>query len=234
MLNSSTKIILITLFSIAMGYMEAVIVVYLRALYYPAGFNFPLIPMDNRIIVTELFRETATIIMLLLIGILTGRGTTQKFVYFLYAFAIWDIFYYVFLKVLINWPDSLFTWDILFLIPVPWVGPVIAPVILSITIILLTLEVLLLNKRNYLVTLNFRDWLLLISGSLVIIISFTIDYLRIIMASQVNTSSNMLENLHSFIPVSYNWWLFAIGEMLILFDLILIYLKRSKYKTTEN
>lgn len=234
MLNSSTKIILITLFSIAMGYMEAVIVVYLRALYYPAGFNFPLIPMDNQIMVTELFREAATIIMLLVIGILTGRGTTQKFAFFLFAFAIWDIFYYVFLKVLINWPDSIFTWDILFLIPVPWVGPVIAPVILSTTMILLTLEVLLLHKRNDLVTLNFRDWLLLISGSLVIIISFTIDYLRIIMASQVNTSSNMLENLRSFIPVSYNWWLFAIGEMLILFDLILIYLKRSKYKTTEN
>lgn len=234
MLNSGSKVLLITAFSIAMGYMESVIVVYLRALYYPAGFNFPLIPMDNQIMVTELFREAATIIMLVIIGILTGKGTTQKFAFFLYAFAIWDIFYYVFLKVLINWPASLFTWDILFLIPVPWVGPVIAPVILSITMILLTLEVLLLHKRNYLVTLNFVDWVLLISGSLVVILSFTIDYFRIILDSQGNIASNMLENLRNFIPVSYNWWLFTIGEMLILFDLTLIYLKRSKYKTAEN
>ena len=45
MSNSHTilnKVLALTLFSIAMGLLEAVVVMYLRELYYPAGFAFPL------------------------------------------------------------------------------------------------------------------------------------------------------------------------------------------------
>src|SRR6201998_1661345 len=108
----------LTAFSIAMGFLETAVVIYLRKLYYPHGFQFPLVPIDNDIAMVEFLREAATIIMLLGIGIIAGKNTSQKFGIFIYCFAVWDIFYYVFLKLLLGWPESLFTWDILFIIPV--------------------------------------------------------------------------------------------------------------------
>src|SRR5579859_4688314 len=130
-----TRMIWLTLFSIAMGFLETAVVVYLRKIYYPHGFQFPLTPVDPDIGLVEFLREAATIIMLVGIGIIAGKNTSQKFAIFLYCFAVWDIFYYVFLKLLLGWPESLFTWDILFLIPVPWVGPVLAPSIVALTMI---------------------------------------------------------------------------------------------------
>lgn len=224
------KIFLLTIFSIAMGYMESAIVVYLRALYYPDGFNFPLVPLDNHILVTELLREAATIIMLAVMGAISGKGFAQKFVYFLYCFAIWDIFYYIFLWLLIGWPASLFTWDILFLLPVPWIGPVLAPVILSLTMILLTILVLSLHSRGYDVRFGALDWSLLITGSLVVIFSFTKDYFGIIGDTSTTDSRTMMDNLRNFIPQSYNWLIFMIGEVMILADLVFIFLRKDRYK----
>jgi hypothetical protein len=113
----------LTLFSIAMGYMESAIVVYLRKIYYPDGFQFPLTPIEVHIRLTEILREAATLIMLITIGIVAGKTKLQRFSFFIFCFGIWDIFYYVFLKMLLGWPATIFDWDILFLIPVPWVGP---------------------------------------------------------------------------------------------------------------
>ena len=113
-----------------MGFMETAVVVYLRKIYYPDGFQFPLIPIDADIALVEFLREAATITMLLGIGILTGKTSSQKFAFFIYCFAIWDIFYYVFLKVLLDWPESRFTWDIIILIPEHWVGHEIDPCII--------------------------------------------------------------------------------------------------------
>ena len=61
--------------------------------------------------------------MLLAVAYIAGGNGPQRFGYFLLSFGIWDVFYYVFLKVLIGWPESLLTWDVLFLIPLTWVGP---------------------------------------------------------------------------------------------------------------
>src|SRR4051812_6467788 len=126
----------LTLFSIAMGYLETAVVVYLRSMYFPAGFDHPVLSIPQNIAVTELWREIATLVMLIGAGIMAGKNGSQRFGFFIYCFAVWDIFYYVFLKVLLDWPESLFAWDVLFLLPVPWVGPVIAPVIVSLTMIL--------------------------------------------------------------------------------------------------
>ena len=123
----------LTLFSIAMGFLESAVVQYLREISYPGGFEFPLVPIDNRLAVTEVIRESATIMMLIAVSCLSGRTLSERFAWFLYCFAVWDIFYYIFLKFLIGWPASFMTWDVLFLIPAPWVGPVIAPVIVSST-----------------------------------------------------------------------------------------------------
>src|ERR1700728_4235989 len=99
------KIFWLTAFAIPMGFMEAAVVVYLREIYYANGFRFPLTPVQPSIGMTEFLREAATIIMLLAIGILTGKNTSQKFGIFIFCFGVWDIFYYVFLKALVGWPE---------------------------------------------------------------------------------------------------------------------------------
>ena len=122
------KILWVMIFAVAMALVESAVVVYLRELHYPEGFRFPLKLIIDKTVIVELYREIATVIMLLSIGALVGKIFWERFAYFLIAFGVWDIFYYIWLKVFIDWPASLFEWDILFLIPFPWIGPVIAPV----------------------------------------------------------------------------------------------------------
>jgi hypothetical protein len=93
-------LLVVSLFSIAMGLFESAVVIYMREILYPEGFGFPLSPVQPDMMLTELLREGATIIMLLGIGFLAGRNTSERFAWFLYSFAIWDIFYYVFLRLL--------------------------------------------------------------------------------------------------------------------------------------
>ena len=124
-----------TAFAIAMANVETMIVVYLRRLYHPAGFAFPLGRIDPPTYLLELTREACTLAMLATFGIAAGRTKVGKGAYFLLVFGLWDIFYYVWLKIFLHWPASLFTWDILFLIPIPWVGPVLAPVSVACTMI---------------------------------------------------------------------------------------------------
>ena len=136
-------LLIISLFSVAMGFLESAVVVYLRDILYPGGFDFPLSPIPVDLAVTELLREVATLVMLVTIGILVSNRFSTGFAWFIYSFAIWDIFYYVFLKLLLGWPESLFTWDVLFLIPTTWTGPVLSPVLVSLSMILLALVILL-------------------------------------------------------------------------------------------
>lgn len=211
----------LTLFSIAMGFLESSVVIYLRELYYPHGFVFPLVLMPHTMALVELFREAATIIMLASIGIIAGRNTAQRFSFFIYSFAVWDIFYYIFLKAALDWPDSLFTWDILFLIPVPWVGPVIAPCIISLTMIILTLIIIFAAEKENHVRINLTQWLLLITGALVLVISFIWDYLNYVHGSghsvwTPTSKKEMFYEIAQYTPQSFNWLLFWVGEFLLL------------------
>jgi hypothetical protein len=138
-LNWKGRFLWIAVFAIAMGFLEAIVVVYLRELYYPDGFEFPLRLMSADLVRAEWIREIATLVMLAGIGIIAGRNGLQRLFYALFAFGVWDIFYYVALKLLLGWPASLLTWDLLFLIPVSWLGPVLAPAINSLTMILMAM-----------------------------------------------------------------------------------------------
>lgn len=117
----------ITAYAVAMGYLEASVVVYLRGLLNITNATVEL----HGYMGVEIGREAATIVMLAAAGWLAGRGWRERVAYFAYAFGIWDMLYYVFLKVLIGWPGSFFSPDVLFLIPVRWTGPVLAPVLIS-------------------------------------------------------------------------------------------------------
>ncbi|MCF7824840.1 MAG: hypothetical protein K9N35_11790 [Candidatus Marinimicrobia bacterium] len=129
------KLLLITAISIAFAFIESSVVTYLRELFYPEGFHFPIKEIPHFLILVELGREAATIVLLLGLAFLAGHSQSERFAYFSLAFGVWDIFFYIWLKILINWPESLFTWDILFLIPLPWTGPVISPVLVSLALI---------------------------------------------------------------------------------------------------
>src|SRR3990167_3497061 len=115
------KLSLITLFGIAFGHLEGVVVYYLRLVLTS---NLPLQNWTNSLLFVEQTREIATIIMLVVFAWLIGKTNWEKLAVFLWTFAIWDLFYYLSLYLMLGWPSSLTTIDILFLIPASWVAPV--------------------------------------------------------------------------------------------------------------
>src|SRR5919109_3255329 len=164
-------------FAITMAYLESTIVVYLRRIYYHdrGGFDFPLVIIDTPTLLLEVGREACTIIMLATVGIASGRTKVGKFAFFLLLFGVWDIFYYIWLKVFLNWPPSLLTWDVLFLIPIPWVSPVLAPVSVAGTMIGMALVLLHLEARGPVLAAGKTVWLAQTVAALIIIYSFIMD-----------------------------------------------------------
>jgi len=223
-----------------MGYIESAVVIYMREILYPEGFQFPLAPIETQLAITEIIREIATLIVLLCIGMITGRTFTEKFAWFLYSFAIWDIFYYVFLKILIGWPESLMTWDILFLVPVTWVGPVITPLIVSVTMILSAMILVFYNEKNEMVKINRIEWALFITGSLILILSWTWDYSGYILEHftfrEIWTvpSEDLYRIAGQYIPRKFNWGLFWIGEVIIATGIVLLILRLRKTSTIKS
>ncbi len=202
------KVPAIIVWAVAFAYVEASVVEYLRALYYPlskGGFAFPVLTLDqlqamgeehlDRLVV-EVGREIATLAMLATVAAAAAKNRREGWAHFMIAFGVWDIFYYVWLKVFVNWPDSLMTWDLLFLVPVPWVSPVAAPVIVSIVMIVSGLIVLSCEARNRPLLAKWPDWAALTTGGLILIVSFCWDYRNIMLGG---------------IPSPFNWPLFAIG-----------------------
>ena len=122
---------IVCLFAAAMGVLEAAVVVYLRRIYYPGGFGFPLAPMEASILRIEVIREAMTILMLVCVALLAADRAWPRLMAFIVAFGVWDIAYYAGLKAFLDWPASLLAPDILFLIPRVWVGPVLAPILVS-------------------------------------------------------------------------------------------------------
>jgi hypothetical protein len=227
------KIFFLTIFSIAMGFLESIVVVYLRQLYYPEGFGFPLREAIWEGLSLEYFREIATLVMLLSLSVLAGRTAYERFSYFLYCFGVWDIFYYAGLKVLLNWPPSLFTWDVLFLIPLVWLAPVLAPIACATTIIIFSGFMLYYQSKGYMVRINLLEWSFISSGALVIFITFIWDYSKIIIQGEFLRKFFLLAtDLHfksiatSYIPSTYNWHFFILGEFLIFCSLVL-FVKRT-------
>jgi hypothetical protein len=225
-----TTLIGLVIYSIAMGFLEGAVVVYLREILYPEGFAFPMKAMPASLLIPEILREGATLIMLLAVGILAGRNLKERFAWFIFCFGIWDIFYYVFLKWMIGWPDSLFTWDILFLIPVVWTGPVLAPVIVSMIMIALALILIEQGERRAHERVRQMSCALIGTGAIVVYISFTWDYLAFI--SRNAPGNGFLEKLISpagtglmfqYIPDWFNWLLFLTGVALLVFGMIILF-----------
>jgi hypothetical protein len=173
--------------------------------------------IETEVAIVELWREAATIVMLLAVGMLAGRTRAERFAWFIYCFGVWDLVYYAFLKYALDWPESLLTWDILFLLPVPWVGPVIAPCIVAATMCILALTAVRFTDRGLDASMTTRERVLLWTGAVVIIVSFTLDWVRTdgpTFWANIAEGRDLLHGLDNYVPTSFPWWIFVAGEAL--------------------
>jgi hypothetical protein len=207
----------LVLFSIAFGYVEAAVVAYLRSMYAPLRAHFyptvppselfPLLTFDQlsasgpehaiRLRI-ELGREFATLTMLASVALIAARKTREWLAAFLVCFGTWDIAFYLSLKILLDWPASLLTWDILFLLPVPWVGPVIAPILVSLSMIGAGLTVLWREHDSKPVYIARSRWALIVLGGAMVVGAFVWDFRNTAIGGT---------------PNAFNWILFFAGEV---------------------
>lgn len=218
------------IFFLAMAFLESAVVVYLRALYYPGGFEFPVIPMSKGLVKTEIWREVATLVMLLAPGALVTLSALERFAWFCFGFGVWDLGYYFWLKLLVDWPASWQTWDLLFLVPMPWVGPVWAPCLIALGLIILSVHVLHFRSIGKGLTISLGTWSLLIIGALLMIFSFMLDpmihgFSGTDLMTEIQNEQGIVGRKASgvpYVPSHFPWawylagWLFAFAGMILL------------------
>ena len=210
-------VLALLLFGAAFGYLEAAVVTYLRAPHEPARQRFypgrapaelfPLLTLDQvhaapgqtQALAIEIGREAATILMLAAVALAVARNAGDWAAAFVILFGTWDITFYVFLKVLLDWPASILTWDVLFLIPVPWAGPVLAPVLVSAVMIAAGVWHLRRDAYGDPVGIGVALWSGIVTGAAVIVVSFAMDY-RNLMAGGM--------------PHPFNWSVFSAGLLI--------------------
>ena len=228
-LTLKQKIVTALVFSIAMAFLESAVVIYLRFLLYPEGFTLPLKSMSNTLIITELGREAATIIMLAAAGYMLATNKLSRFAWFLFCFAVWDIFYYVFLYLLLGWPKNILDWDILFLIPVAWYGPVLTPCLVALSMAGLALLIVNYEHKGALRRFRKREWGTLLIGSSTILFTFMWPFYHHAMQTgkeiSLPNSRKLVEASLSYIPATYNWAIYFIG-LAIIWAGILTYWRR--------
>lgn len=231
-LKFENKIIIATLFSIAMAMLESAVVIYLRYLLYNGEFNFPVSGMPRILIITELAREVATLIMLFAVGYMLAQTKLSRFAWFLYCFAIWDIFYYVFLYLLLDWPKSILGWDILFLLPTPWYGPVLTPCLVALSMIGLALIIVRYEHKGAIRRLRKREWGSMLIACGIILFTFMWPFLEFAGSKKANGqgwewpgTTQLINSGISFIPDTYNWLLYFVG-LALLVGSIIVYWRR--------
>lgn len=200
--------VLVVVFAIGMAWVEAASVYYLRSMVdriEPYQEN-PL-PIRGVLGPVELVREAATLVMLLTVGMLAGRTWHKRLGYTAIAFGIWDIHYYVFLRMICDWPKSLFDWDILFLLPLPWWGPVLAPVCIALLMIVWGTLASQFPDRSSATSLTWTVCGLTWLGIALALCVFMADSLR--------TVHQGLDVTRTVLPKSFNWSMFCVALVLM-------------------
>jgi len=195
------NLVLVGIFAVAMAYLESAVVVYLRAMYGIEDLLRDINFKPDVYTFIEVGREAATIIMLAMVALIAGNSRQKKLGYFFFSFSIWDIFYYIWLFIFIRWPKSLFEWDVLFLIPLPWWGPVISPILIS--ILLFTIGYLLIKEYRYNITL--LDWTIISVSIVLLLYTFVEDSIKIILSGN--------GDLTSVLPTTFNWPIFIVSYL---------------------
>lgn len=197
------------LFSIAMAYVESAVVVYLRKIYGISDLILSVPPFDPQIGAIELGRELATLAMLLTVGWVAGKRFQSRLGFAVFAFGVWDSFYYIWLKVFIGWPQTLLDPDLLFLIPLPWWGPVLAPVLIAALMVIGGALVVIMDERELHVRLSLIDWIILAGGIQTILYTFIADALAILPAD--------MQTLSQLRPSEFNWAVYLVGFTMLVF-----------------
>ena len=199
--------LLVVVFAIGMAWVEAACVYYLRTMVdriEPYQEN-PL-PIRGILGSVELVREAATLVMLLTVGMLAARPWHKRLGFAAIAFGVWDIFYYAFLRLICGWPRSLVDWDILFLLPLPWWGPVLAPV--SIAMLMIVGGTLASQTTDHgAPTLTWTSWGLSWLGMALALYVF--------MADSLHTVYQGLDATRQVLPRTFNWAVFCVALTLM-------------------
>ena len=181
---------------------------------------FPLITLrqleaagDSHTVEIEVGREAATLVMLAAAGLAIAGNFRQWLAGFMISFGVWDIFYYVFLRVLLGWPKSLATWDLLFLMPVPWASPVVAPVLVSLSMIAAGAAILWRDAADRPIEFRASHWALILGGGLTVIVAFCWDWRHTMSGGW---------------PHPFHWPLFALGEAIGMAGFLHACLSRAK------
>jgi hypothetical protein len=200
--------LVVVAFAVGMAWVEAATVFYLRAMVdriEPYQTN-PL-PIRGVLGEVELVREAATLLMLLTIGMLAAQGWRKRWAYTAIAFGVWDILYYVFLRIMCGWPRSVLDWDILFLLPLPWWGPVIAPVSIALLMIAWGTVTTQLPDRAHAEPPPRLAWGAGGIGVTIALYVFMADSLRMIHKGQ--------EAIRQVLPTSFEWTWFCVALALM-------------------
>ena len=199
---------MVVLFAMAMAWVEAAVVFYLRSMMHRIEPYQPdPLPAIGGFAAVELPRELATLIMLFAVGWLAGRTWRGRFGYFAMAFGMWDIFYYIFLKIICGWPHSLLDWDVLFLLPLPCWGPVLAPVLISLLLILWGTLAGQLHETPPAGAFNRPAWVLAFLGAVLALYVF--------MANALAAAPKGPDAIRAVLPEIFNWRLFGVALALM-------------------
>ena len=152
-------------------------------------------------------REFATMVMLFTVGVLAGKTSRARCGYMFLAFGVWDIFYYVFLKLMCGWPHSLFDWDILFLLPLPWWGPVLSPVLIATLMIIWGTITSQAEHPTTPVLPNWMTWSGCFIGDVLTLFVFMTDTLHV--------ADLGVPVIRKVLPTHFNWPLFLIALTLM-------------------
>lgn len=200
--------LIVTIYAAAMAWVESAVVFYLRSMmgriepYQPDP-----LPVIGGFALVELPREFATMVMLVAVGFLAGRTWRARIGYAVIAFGVWDIAYYVFLKLICGWPHSLLDWDILFLLPLPWWGPVLAPVLISLLMVFWGTFASQFEHKPALMLSNWRSWILNFVGVALALYVF--------MADSIAASRRGMDAIRTVLPEKFNWFLFCVALLLM-------------------
>jgi len=196
--------VVVLVYAGAMAYLEAAVVVYRQlALGGQVGVLFPLPPAGETgdLLAIEVGREAATLVMIAAVGLLVGRTWLERLAWSAVVFGAWDIGYYAWLHVFSGWPPTLDTTDLLFLVPIPWVGPVWSPVAVSAALVGVGLAAAWALRSGRRLTVATWHWVAALGGGLLVVLSYTLDAARV---------------ADGGLPAPYPWPLFAAGMLLAL------------------
>lgn len=199
--------LIVVIYALAMAWVEAAVVYYLRS-HIDRIEPYQALPLPHAggFGMAEFIREIATLVMLLTVGVLAGKTWRARAGFTLLAFGVWDIFYHVFLKVMCGWSNSLLDWDILFLVPLPWWRPVLAPALVSVLMIawgtLASQSEPPVSKPT-----NWKVWLLNLTGVGLALYVFMAEALRV--------AGGGVGALRHLLPEQFNWPMFLIALALM-------------------